>query len=222
MIYLLHIDTSTDAGIVALSGDGNILFHMVSNESRNHAAAINLAIQSISESAGITLSELSAIAVCGGPGSYTGLRIGLATAKGLCYALSKPLIMDNKLTILANQAFRKYSKSFDYYVSLLVARDKEYFISIYDNEFNCSLSPQHIAENELKNILSDKEKIYFSTNASPNIISDYGITDFHFDTDINVAPDAWCKADFDKFKCHEFEILSSSEPFYLKQVYTHK
>src|ERR1035437_1453422 len=101
MQYLLHIDTSTDTGVVALNCDGVILAYKVNEEARNHASTINIMIEKLLAGVKISLSDLDGIVVCAGPGSYTGLRIGLATAKGLCYALNVPLILDNKLTLLA-------------------------------------------------------------------------------------------------------------------------
>ena len=92
MKYILHIDTSTDIGTIALSGDGRILSYLRTTETRNHAGVINNMIERVISDMKITLEQLSAISVCAGPGSYTGLRIGVATAKGLCYALNKPLI----------------------------------------------------------------------------------------------------------------------------------
>src|SRR5882672_2766392 len=104
MEYLLHIDTSTDTGLLAIGCDGQLLAHSMIEESRNHAGTINNMINSLLADAHISFRQLSAVAVCAGPGSYPGLRIGLATAKVLCYALEKPLILDNKLTVLAHGA----------------------------------------------------------------------------------------------------------------------
>src|ERR1019366_2430074 len=111
MHYLLHIDTSTDTGAVAIGGDGNLLAYRANTETRNHATTINNMINDVLAEVKISLEDLSCIVVCAGPGSYTGLRIGLATAKGLCYALDKPLMLDNRLTLLAYQAYRQQDKS---------------------------------------------------------------------------------------------------------------
>jgi len=222
MQYLLHIDTASDTGVVAIGGDGRLVASRINEESRNHAATINLMIEGVLADAMISFADLSAVVVCAGPGSYTGLRIGLATAKGLCYALDKPLILDNLLTLLAYDAFRKHHNTFAQYVSLLVARDKEYFIGIYDHDFNCTLQPQHIMEEQLEQLIKKNEYACIITNASSDIITALNISAFQSDNNIKITLDSWCFYAFEKIKCNNIVNLSASEPFYLKQVYTHK
>src|SRR6185312_14765260 len=158
MDYLLHIDTSADTGTVAISGNGQILHHVTSEDTNNYASIINTMINEVLNTVGITLPQIKAFVVCAGPGSYTGLRIGLATAKAFCYTLDKPLILNNKLTLLALQEINKYSSGFDIYYSILKAREKEYFISIYDSFFKCIMEPKHITENDFSDLdLGDKK-----------------------------------------------------------------
>ena len=222
MKYILHIDTATDTGIVALSGNGVLLRSRTNDEPRNQAAAINSMIKETLDEAEISSRELSAIAVCGGPGSYTGLRIGMATAKGFCYALNIPLIVDNRLTLLAQQTNRKYASSYAQYISLLVAREKEYFISIYNNDMVCILPPQHVTEERLNELINKKERTYIVTNTPNEIIINLGINDLVIDNDIKTDLNSWIIDAFDKYNCNAFVNLSEAEPFYLKQVYTHK
>jgi tRNA threonylcarbamoyladenosine biosynthesis protein TsaB len=222
MIYLLHIDTSVDTGIVAVGGDGVLLASRSNTESRNHAATINNMIADVLADAAISLHQLSGIVVCAGPGSYTGLRIGMATAKGLCYALDKPLILDNRLDLLAYHARKKNVGTFTRYVSLLVARDKEYFISIYNNQLSCILAPQHIMEAQLDTLIDKKEKTCVITNAPADVITNLGINDFITDNDINMHLLSWIVYAFDEYNCNKIVNLANAEPFYLKQVYTHK
>jgi tRNA threonylcarbamoyladenosine biosynthesis protein TsaB len=221
MEYLLHIDTSTDKGTIAISGNGNLLAYQTNEETRNHAAAINSMIESVLKHMNISLNDLSAIVACGGPGSYTGLRIGIATAKGLCFALDKPLILDNRLTLLAYHAWRKHKNEYQRYISILVARASELFISIHDNKFTSLLAPQHIMEDQLKAILEEHRNGYFITNTSGNVINKPENDDCYVDHNIEIDLNSWAFFAYEKYLSHDIVNLANAEPFYLKQVYTH-
>jgi tRNA threonylcarbamoyladenosine biosynthesis protein TsaB len=101
MAILLNIDCSGPQMYVSLTDDDKILAEYISEQANNHAASIHKAIDNLITQAGITLQQLSAVAVMNGPGSYTGLRIGLATAKGYCFSLEKPLILVSNLDAIA-------------------------------------------------------------------------------------------------------------------------
>ena len=221
MKYLLHIDTSTDTSILAIGCNGELLTYSVNEESRNHAGTINNSINKLLINAEISFEQISAVVVCAGPGSYTGLRIGLATAKGLCYALDKPLILDNKLTLLANNASNEHP-NYSQYISLLIAREKEYFISIYNNKRTCILQPQHISEEQLSELIEKNKKTFFISNAEKETIEHLIIDDLKIDNNIKTPVDFWISAAFEKYNCNHFVNLMEAEPFYLKQVYTHK
>ncbi len=220
--YLLHIDTSADNAIVALNCNGIIQYTKLNNEVRNHAGSINLLIESLIAEANISFTDLSGIAVCGGPGSYTGLRIGLSTAKGLCYALDKPMIIDNKLALLSYQSFKKYGDKFEQYITLITARTKEFFIAVYDNEFNCTVEPQHITEDQLIQITNTTKTTFLTTDSEISLDEIQSLKIIQIEKNLNIDSDQWAIYAFNRFVCHDIEILSTSEPFYLKQVYTHK
>ena len=101
MALILNIDTSTDYASIALSMDGKLVQLMKNPAERDHASWIHRAIQELLIKCGYGLEDLQAIAVTAGPGSYTGLRIGMSTAKGLCYVLNVPLIAVNTLKVMA-------------------------------------------------------------------------------------------------------------------------
>jgi len=221
MTKLLHIDTATDTGTVAIGIDGVVAAYRTNEEARNHASVINNMINDLLADAEISMEELSAIAVCAGPGSYTGLRIGMATAKGLCYALDKPLILADRLSLLAYRAYRQ-QKNAAQYVSLLTARDKEYFISVYDNNFVCTVQPQHIMENQLGSLVEKIENSYLITDAPTGVNDSLNIINLSIDNDTKTELSSWAFFAFEQYKCNKIVNLSVAEPFYLKQVYTHK
>ena len=102
MALILNLDTSTRICSVALARDGELIGWKESNEDRSHASLLSLFIKQILEESSIDISDLEAVAVSKGPGSYTGLRIGVSTAKGLAYAAGIPLISVDTLTALAH------------------------------------------------------------------------------------------------------------------------
>ena len=104
MSLILNIDTASENAHASLAEDGMVL-HALHNESqKDHASFLQTAIQQLTMSANIHLKDIDAVAVTAGPGSYTGLRVGMASAKGLCYALKKPLITIGTLEVLTASA----------------------------------------------------------------------------------------------------------------------
>ena len=112
MALLLNIDTATSYAGVCISRDKTILASRSHHQQKDHAAFLQPAIQEILKEAAISLNEIDAVAVTGGPGSYTGIRVGLASAKGICYALNKPLIIVNILAVIANAALENAQKQY--------------------------------------------------------------------------------------------------------------
>ncbi len=222
MKYLLHINTSGDGGCIAIAGDGKLICEVVNNEARNHAASINIMIDAMLNKAGITLNDLSAVVVCNGPGSYTGLRISLATAKGLCYALDIPLILDNKLTLLAYQAFKKYKQQYNFYIPRLPARENEYFMSVFDGTFAELAPARHVLRSEFDDLVAEKDKICLITPEIDDESHQKYAEKVHVEANVNIDLILWAFYAFEEFKCNSSVNLSTAEPFYLKQVYTHK
>lgn len=101
MALLLNIDTATETGSIALSDGITILGEMINEDQKDHAAWIHNAINELIKNAQRSLHELKAVSVTAGPGSYTGLRVGMATAKGICYVLKIPLITESTLKVMA-------------------------------------------------------------------------------------------------------------------------
>ena len=219
MTYILHIDTSGDTGTVMLAANGKVVAEKVNNDARNHAAFINIYIEEIIKENNLSLPQIDALAVCGGPGSYTGLRIGLATAKGLCYALDKPLLLHNKLILLSIHNYHKHLSEYEQYVAVLPARDKEYFFSIHNNNFEFISEPQHIFEDELGKIIDETDKkTMLATGGTIEIKNNNNIYIYN---NQSVNMQAWATYAFEQYNCNGFVNLSTAEPFYLKEVYTH-
>lgn len=222
MANILLIDTSSDTGTIAICNDGKLLSVKYQPDNRNHAATINLLINEVLKDAQISFAQLSGIAVCAGPGSYTGLRIGVSTAKGLCYALNIPLMLHNKLFLLGRNAILQHNAAYSYYLPLLHARENEYFIALYNNNFTEVVAPTHVHASEMADITSEKHNIFITGSNEINIVKQLheNITETGEQNNINI--DMWAEYANQQYNCNVFVNLSTAEPFYLKQVYTHK
>lgn len=146
MSFILSLDTSTQNCSVALHENGQLITQELVDEEGSHSRSLTLLIEKVMKTAGRTLAELSAVAVSNGPGSYTGLRIGLATAKGICFALDKPLICLPTLRVLASAVDAPAGSLL---LPMLDARRMEVYAAVYTAALE-EVSPQeaHILNQE--------------------------------------------------------------------------
>jgi tRNA threonylcarbamoyladenosine biosynthesis protein TsaB len=131
---ILLIDTSQETGTAALAGDGEVLFKEENDIAKEHATWLHPAIKRLLEKAKITVRDLEAVAVVAGPGSYTGLRVGMAAAKGLCYALKIPLITRNTLEVMAESMKALAANKAALICPMIDARRDEVFTALYKVE----------------------------------------------------------------------------------------
>src|SRR5450432_1020686 len=128
---ILLIDTAQETGTIALSKDGLVLFSEENKIAKEHASWLYGAITRLLEKANTTIREMEAIAVVAGPGSYTGLRVGMAAAKGFCYALKVPLITQNTLRVMAESMIPAAEEKRALICPLIDARRDEVFTALY-------------------------------------------------------------------------------------------
>uniref|UniRef100_UPI00404B89C8 tRNA (adenosine(37)-N6)-threonylcarbamoyltransferase complex dimerization subunit type 1 TsaB n=1 Tax=Gelidibacter sp. TaxID=2018083 RepID=UPI00404B89C8 len=214
MSYILNIETATTNCSVSLSKEGEILVLKEDyNTNYSHAESLHVFIDEVIKEAGIKLSELNAIAVSKGPGSYTGLRIGVSAAKGLCFSLDIPLISIDTLESLAHQV----SIENGLIIPLLDARRMEVYSAIY-NEKHQQIRPieaEVIDESSFSNDLKDS-KVYFIGDGVQKIKTIVNHSNAIFiDGKLPSAKNMSVLA-FDKYKKSDFEDVAYFEPFYLK------
>ena len=135
MPCLLHIETSAKICSLVLSLNENPIYSKINTESFSHSSCLGLYVKEALDELRKLNLRLDAVSVSMGPGSYTGLRIGISEAKGLCYGLGIPLIALSSLRILAESAFRANVKA-DFYCPLIDARRMEVYSAIYDSNGN--------------------------------------------------------------------------------------
>ena len=223
MALLLNIDTATEYASVCLSEEDKIISILESKDQKNHASFIQPAIEKICQTTGIKLKDLDAVSVTSGPGSYTGLRVGLSSAKGLCYALNKPLILVNTLEVMAQAAILSYKGSGEgnfLFCPMIDARRMEVFTAIYDTHYQAIMQPcaRILNENSFKEELSAHTLIFtgsgsFKMKKWPNHINGIFIDTIHNAS--NLASRA-----LNAFHNQKFGNLAYSEPDYLKEFYT--
>ena len=213
MSYILNIETATKNCSVALAKDGKtILCKEIAEEGYSHAERLHVFIEAIIKETGITLQDLSAIAVSQGPGSYTGLRIGVSAAKGLCYALDIPLIAVDTLQALAAQV----TISSGLIIPMIDARRMEVYSAIFSPslEKKREVLAQIIDENSFED---RQETLYFIGDCAEKCKSVLTKENHVFLEEI-VYPSAkeMSELSFEKFKISDTVDVAYFEPYYLK------
>ncbi len=167
MPKILNIETATDICSVSFCEDGQVISFEENKDGYTHASTLTILIQKCLDEAETTLASLDAIAVSQGPGSYTGLRIGVSVAKGICYALNKPLIAVDTLRALA-WACAEEMKEEAHYCSMIDARRMEVYSAKYNvkNEEEEPVNALIIDENSFEDIFAKGEKIFFCGNGA--------------------------------------------------------
>nr|MBC7612905.1 tRNA (adenosine(37)-N6)-threonylcarbamoyltransferase complex dimerization subunit type 1 TsaB [Pseudopedobacter sp.] len=220
MALILQIETATQTCSVALAKDGVVLDFIERTERNIHASVITLFIDELMKKNNYQFSDLNAIAISMGPGSYTGLRIGVSTAKGLCYALDIPLIAINTLEAMSSGFLSNhFSVNPDtLFCPMIDARRMEVYCAIYNSKTAVVLETKAeiIDENSFKEVL-DSHVIYFfgdgatkcesflSTHLNARLIDDFENSAKYLSA---IAHQKYLQKDF--------VDVAYFEPFYLK------
>jgi len=218
--WILHIETSTKNCSVALSCDGKLINSIEkSSENYSHGEQLHPFIKKLIDDSQINLTKLSAISVSKGPGSYTGLRIGVSAAKGLCYSLNIPLISLNSLSILAQNI--SVSKEI-LLVPMIDARRMEVYTQILDYQYKVLKNTwaEVLNEDSFKKHLSTHNILAFGVGSektknlivSPNFKV---LKELH-----EPSAKSMVKLTYEKWKKQQFEDIAYFEPYYLKEFYT--
>ncbi|MDX6189019.1 tRNA (adenosine(37)-N6)-threonylcarbamoyltransferase complex dimerization subunit type 1 TsaB [Flavobacterium sp. Fl-318] len=213
MSFILNIETATKNCSVAIAKNGEtILCKEIAEEGYSHAEKLHVFIEEVIAEAGISVQDLTAVAVSQGPGSYTGLRIGVSAAKGLCYALNVPLIAVDTLLTLASQAQVTEGKI----IPMLDARRME----VYSEIFNAKLEVERTIQAEVidENSFGDiSETIYFVGDCAEKGKTVLTKENFIFLENIKYpSAAAMSKISFDKYQKSDTVDVAYFEPYYLK------
>ena len=219
MALILHIDTASAVASVSIVRDGNIMAFRENKLVNEHASFLQPNIKIILEDAGISLSETDAIAVVNGPGSYTGLRVGLASAKGLSFALNKPLITIGTLPLMALAAVQATGDKNISYAPMIDARRMEVFTAVYDADGKELLSPCSKILNDdsfVEEFLLNKILFFGSGSEKWKKICTHPNALFSMDYD---TVQSFAQLSLKAYLSQQFAALAYSEPQYLKEFY---
>ncbi|MEJ8758501.1 tRNA (adenosine(37)-N6)-threonylcarbamoyltransferase complex dimerization subunit type 1 TsaB [Pontibacter sp. H259] len=222
MPLILSLETSSTVCSVALHRDEQLLGASELQIEKSHSSHITVMIDQLVENCGATLEQLDAIAVSGGPGSYTGLRIGSATAKGICYALDKSLISISTLHGLALQVIKATPNPERYlFCPMLDARRMEVYTCLLDHQLNevLPIEPIVLDVDTFATELQIKPIIFFGSGAGKLKQFQDGIANALFIDDVVLSAKPMGELGLQKYKEQAFEDVAYYEPFYLKDVY---
>ncbi len=214
MAYILNIETATTNCSVSLSFEGETLVLKEDyNNNYSHAERLHIYIDDVLKEANIKSSQLDAIAVSKGPGSYTGLRIGVSAAKGLCFALNKPLIAISTLEALAHQV----NISEGIIVPMLDARRLEVYSAIFDANYEQirETQAQVLDETSFASYL-DKNRVTFIGNGVAKTKELITHENAIFIEDKLPSANEMSQLAYHKYKINDIEDVAYFEPYYLK------
>jgi len=223
MSYILIIETSTEVCSVALAKDGKVVDLLESGEGQNHARLVSVFAKDLLERNQVKPSELVSVAISRGPGSYTGLRIGVSTAKGFCYAAQIPLIAVGTLEAMAKYVSSKRAlfgideNRPTLYCPMIDARRMEVYSMLIDQEGNVlkPISAEVVDDSFLSAELIDKQIVFLGNGSSKckNLITSPNAV---FAEGVRASASHLYELAMKAFQEKKFEDLAYFEPFYLK------
>ncbi len=218
MALILNLETATTVCSVALAKDGQLLSKKELNGNYTHAENLTCFIETVLKETGLSLKDLDAVAISKGPGSYTGLRIGVSTAKGLCYSLNKPLIALNTLEHSAYGCSLLHGKATDLFCPMIDARRMEVYCAVYDksNKPIKTTAAEIIDEHSFQELLEKNIVYFFGDGAAKckEVLSKNAnaiFLDHLYPSALNMIVAAE-----QAFQHKQFEDVAYFEPFYLK------
>jgi tRNA threonylcarbamoyladenosine biosynthesis protein TsaB len=212
--FILNIETSTKNCSVSISKDGALIsLKEINNGNYSHAEMLHPLIVDVLKESGTTIDQLSAVAVGKGPGSYTGLRIGVSAAKGLCFTHDLPLIAINSLEILSHTCKSKEG----IIIPMIDARRMEVYSMIFDKSHNSlrETKAEIITEDSFLEYL-EKDDVYFLGDGAEKCKDILTHKNAHFIDNMFPSAKEMALLSYNKFKKNNIENVAYFEPFYLK------
>lgn len=217
MALILNIDTATGVCSVALAREGRVVAMKENDEGLNHSTLLGVYVDEVLRQAGVTMAGVDAVAVSAGPGSYTGLRIGVSLAKGLCYGAGKPLIAVGTLESMADAVADRVRED-ALYCPMIDARRMEVYAAVYDREGRevTGVRPVVLDESAFVDELS-RGPVYFFGDGSGKARGVLTHPNARFLSGVTTSAVNLMRLAERKFAAGEFEDVAYFEPFYLKE-----
>lgn len=217
MSWIINIDTAVQTASICLAKDDQSVAVSINPSQSDHASWLQPALARLLSENNLSLKEIDAFAVSAGPGSYTGLRVAMATAKGLCYALNKPLVLVNTLQMMAAGA---RNESASLLGPMIDARRMEVFTAVFDRSLNTIIEPHNhiLTETSFKEILSQDSIVFFGNGSEkfksllfhPNAIFKY----------LETTAEQMAGLSYQSFINERFADLAYSQPLYGKEFFS--
>lgn len=221
MSLILSLDTSDEYCSVAIHLEGRCLAQLTIHEKHAHAAKLATISSKMLSALNIEWTDLKAVAVSAGPGSYTGLRIGASFAKGICFALQVPLISVISLEVMIRQVMNHYNGKDVLYCPMIDARRMEVYTMVADSQGQIleAVQPMVLDAFSFNKYLQNKSILFFGSGAQKlrQLLNER--TAIFLDR-VHPTAEAVGMLAYEKFKTKAFENLAAFEPFYLKEFYT--
>jgi tRNA threonylcarbamoyladenosine biosynthesis protein TsaB len=220
MAFILNIDTATEAAIISISEKDTVIEYFINNNQKDHAYFLQPAIKTLLQKINIPISKLNAVAITAGPGSYTGLRVGMASAKGLCFALEIPMICINTLEVMAVSCSKHVNEPSSWFCPMIDARRMEVFTAVYDSHMKEIMKPcaMVLDQGSFKDMLQSN-KIYFSGSGMLKLKEILNNKNAFF-IDNLLSPSAMANLSYENYVHNNFANIYSSSPIYLKEFYS--
>jgi tRNA threonylcarbamoyladenosine biosynthesis protein TsaB len=222
---LLSLETSSPICAVALHhlADGRLLGQAELRLEKSHSTHLTVLIEQLVANTGYALADLAAVALSDGPGSYTGLRIGAAAAKGLCFALDVPLLAVGTLPALAHQVATRMPRAAEYrYCPMLDARRQEVYTALYQADESEILAPNNLVldADSLAEHLAHHSVLFFGSGAAKFQALVRDNPNAFFLADVQPSAVSIGELALAAYHRQQFQDVAYYEPFYLKEVYT--
>jgi tRNA threonylcarbamoyladenosine biosynthesis protein TsaB len=220
MAIILNIDTATETAIISISEKDIVIEYVINNNQKDHASFLQPAIKTLLQKINLPINKLNAVSVTAGPGSYTGLRVGMASAKGLCFALQIPMICISTLEVIAESGRKHVNGASAWFCPMIDARRMEVFTAVYNGDMEEIMKPcaMVLDEGSFKDMLQSN-KIYFSGSGILKLKEIINNKNAFF---INTAtsPYAMGNLSYKNYIKNNFANIYSSSPIYLKEFYS--
>ena len=222
MALSLCIDTSSKNCSVAIFENSKLLSVKEKKfDKPSHSEKVNVFIDTLLNEKKISFSDFDFFAISNGPGSFTGLRIGVATVKAFCFANKRPLVSVSSMKIMSEQVIRT-NNDFDLYCAAVDARGNEIYYSQFDKKNNIITDTVLISIEQTKSIINKKQKYILFGDATSKIRSIVSQKNIKFLKGIYPSASDMGAIAYEKFKNKNFEIIENFEPNYLKDFIVNK
>jgi len=214
---ILCIDTATQICSVCIAQDGSLLAQRETEKKMSHTSLTSVFVQELAQETGIAVKDLDAVAVSGGPGSYTGLRVGISVAKGICSGAGIPLIAINTLEALGKASIEAFSHPKALHISMIDARRMEVYLAAYQENGHCiqENTPYIVDEHSFSDWLKNYEILRLSGDGAEKVIQFLGNPALK-DSGIRCSAANLIKPAFARLNEAKFEDLAYYSPNYIK------